>query len=104
MDLCAEISLETRHALACQATKIGWLLNNARICVCTKSLCSVYLEQDGFHCSCSGFDSCLIALEEAIHTDGCVHILTIRCSRMDLCGGKSLETRHALVCQKTKIG
>jgi hypothetical protein len=71
--------------------------------VCTKSLCSVYLEQDGLHCSCSGFDSCLIALEETIHTDGCVHVLTIRCPHMDFSSGKSLETRHALVWKK-KIG
>ncbi len=33
MDSCAEKSLETRHALDCQTTKIGWLLNNARICL-----------------------------------------------------------------------
>ncbi len=86
-------------------SNIDWLA--AKQCqkfVCTKSLSSVYLEQDGLHCSCSGFDSCLMALEEAIHTDGCVHVLTIRCPHMDLCVGKSFETRHALVCQKTKIG
>jgi hypothetical protein len=47
-DLCAVKSLETRHALAYQATKIGWLPNNARICL-HKVFMFCLLEQDVLH-------------------------------------------------------
>jgi hypothetical protein len=63
MDLCAKKSLETRHTLACQATKIGWLLNNARS-LFALSLYVLSL-RTGWFTWFSGFDR---ALEEAIFT------------------------------------
>ncbi len=66
--------------------------------VCTKSLCSVSENRMVYMVFrvWQGFG------RGNFHTDGRVHVLTIRCPHMDFCAGKSLETCHALVWQKTK--